>query len=158
MTINNLIKKIFVFSILPLLLFSCNFFTGDEVGRLKINQLSTEDNLIISETSIDFEKGDQVKIWTDMDLEYDGNIELRHFLEIYLEDEKIKEIEIDPFDKNVTIKESKMSINGNTKWSFSGKSQEITFDKNGKYTFKAFLMAGINDDIIIKQADLVFKQ
>ncbi len=70
-----------------------------------------------------------------MDLEYDGNIELRHYLEVSLEDEVLKEIEIDPFNKNVTLNEVKKSINGNTKWKFSGKSKEITFDKDGKYTF-----------------------
>ena len=62
-----------LFLITLAILSSCDALTGTEVGRLAINEVSTNDsNLIIKETSLNLLKDESISIWSDMDMEYEG--------------------------------------------------------------------------------------
>ena len=117
-------RKLLKLLALSLLLTGCDALTGKEVGRLQINQLSTEGNLAIKETTLDLKKGEEIAIWSDMDIQYEGDVDLRFRIEILKNGERIDGYEIDPTKKNITLGEVKTSIMGKTDWSFSGKNSE----------------------------------
>ena len=80
-------------------------------------------------------------------------------MDIYKGDEPIAEgMEIDPMEKNITLGETKISVNGKVDWSFTGRNTSLTFDEDGEYTFKAILVASNNPTLKINQAELVLKQ
>lgn len=150
------------FSVLIIILYfltGCGAITGEEVGRLKINQVSIDDtNLIVDQTSLQLKKGDEVAIWSDMDLSYSGDVSLLFRVEILINGENLGLMDIDPMDKNITIGEVKTSILGETDWSFSGKNGEFEAEEDAEYTFKGILVASDNPSLEVKKAEVVFKQ
>lgn len=147
--------KLFV---LTLLLTACDALTGKEVGRLQINQLSTEENLVIKETTMDLKKDDEIGIWSDMDIEYEGDVALRFRVEVWKDGEQIGTFEIDPTDKNITMGEVKTTVMGKTEWSFSGKNSEYKIEADGKYTFKGILVSSENSSLKVTKAEVFFKK
>lgn len=141
------------------LLPGCNALTGEEVARISINQVSTDDdNLVVKETSLDLKKDDKIAIWSDMDIEYEGYITLRFRIEILEDGEKYSELEINPMDKNITVGETKTTLMGKTNWSFSGKNTNIKIEEDGIYTFKGILVSSENPSLKVNKAELVFKK
>ena len=142
-----------------ILLCGCGALLGEEVGRLAINKVSNdEEQLTFEEISLDLKKGDEVAIWSDMDITYKGNVDLRFRIEVLKDGEKYGGLEIDPTDKNITIGEVKTSILGKTDWSFSGKNTEITIEEEGNYTFKGILVASENASLKVEKAEIVLKK
>ncbi len=138
---------------------ACSAITGEEVGRLPINQVSTDDdNLIIKEISLDLKKDQKIAIWSDMDIEYEGKVALRFKMEILKNGENFGGLEIDPTDKNITIGEVKTSLMGKTDWRFSGKNSEIKIEEDGNYTFKGILVASENSTLKVTKAEIVLKK
>lgn len=136
----------------------CSALTGEEIARLSINQVSNDSNLVIKETSLQLIKGDEVAIWSDMDLEYEGEVALRFRMEVLKDGEEFGGIEIDPAKKNISIGEFKTSINRKTDWSFLGKNTELNIEEDGNYTFKGILVAADNPSLKINKAEIVFKK
>lgn len=137
----------------------CSALIGEEVARLPINQVSTDDEpLILKETSLNLKKDDEIAIWSDIDIEYEGDIDLRFRLEIVKDGEKFGGLEIDPRDKYITIGEIKSSVMGKTDWSFSGKNSEIKIEEDGNYNFKGILIASHNPSLIVNKAEIVLKK
>lgn len=137
----------------------CNALIGEEVARIPINQVTLDDNnLIVRETSLDLKKDEEISIWSDMDIEYDGDVALRFRMEILKDGEYYGGLEIDPTDKNITIGEVKTTIMEKTDWSFSGKNSEIKIEENGNYTFKGILIASENPSLIVNKAEIVFRK
>ena len=154
-------KKIFstlITGLTILVLSGCSALTGEEIARLTINKISTDDNIIVKETSLDLKKGEEIAIWSDMDIQYEGNVALRFRMEILKNGEKFGGLELDPTDKNITIGEVKTSLMGETDWSFSGKNSEIKIEEDGKYTFKGILVASKNPTLIVNKAEIVLKK
>lgn len=150
-------KKLLILFALPIVLASCGALTGEEIGRLKINKVSTDENMKVEEAVLDLKKGDEISIWSDMDMEYEGTVSLRFYLEILKDGETYKEFEIDPTDKNITIGEVKTVLK-KTKWKFLGKNKNFKVEEDGKYTFKAYLEASDNTSLKVDKAELVFKK
>lgn len=151
-------KKTLILISFPLLFIACDAITGKEVARLKINQVSTDSIPIIKQTTLDLTKGTELKIWSDMDIEYDGDIELRFRIHVLKDGKEFKLFEIDPTQKNISIKEFRSSINGKTKWSFTGKNGELNIEEDGKYTVESVLIASENPTLKINKAELVLKE
>lgn len=141
-----------------LLLLNCSDLTGEEIGRLKINELSPENHLVIKEVTLDLKKGDKIGVWSDIDIEYEGDIALRFRIGASKDGEPHGRFEIDPTETSITIREIKSSILGKTNWSFVGKNSEIEIEENGKYTFKGLLVASDNPSLKITKAEVVFKK
>ncbi len=150
-------KKLLILFALPFVLFSCDALTGEEIGRLKINKVSTDGNLAVEETVLDLKKGDKISIWSDMDMKYEGSVILSFKLEIFKDGEPYQEFNIDPMEKSITINEVK-SVLSTTNWKFLGKNKDFKVEEDGKYTFKAFLEASNNSSLKIDKAELVFKK
>lgn len=137
----------------------CDAITGEEIGRLRINKVSTdENNLIMDETSIQLKKDDEIAFWSDMDLEYEGDVQLRFKMEISNNGQSLGTLEIDPTKKNMTIGEVQTNFGSSTDWSFMGKNTEITIEEDGNYTFKGILVASENETLKINKAEIVLKK
>ncbi len=152
---------LFFSSLLLALLFlpNCSALTGEEVARLPVNEVSVDNNnLIIQETSLDLIKDDEIAIWSDMDIEYEGDVAIRFRIEVLKEGEGFGSLEIDPTDKSITIGEIKTSVMGKTNWKFSGRNHKIAIEEDGNYTFRAILVASENPSLIVKKAEIVLKK
>lgn len=137
----------------------CDALTGKEVARLPINQVSRDDNhLIIKDTSINLKKGDEVGIWSDMDIHYEGDIGLMFKMQILKDGQGYGHLEFDPTDKYVTLGEIKKSLMGKTDWSFFGKNSKFKVEESGNYTFKGILIATDNPSLIINKAEVVLEK
>jgi hypothetical protein len=150
----NLFKILAISLIIP----ACDAITGKEVGRLQINQLSTERNIIIKETTLDLKKDDEIGIWSDMDVEYEGDVALRFRVEIWKDEKAISGFEIDPTEKSITLGEVRTTIMNKTDWSFTGKNSTYKIDADGKYTFKGILVASDSASLKVNKAEIVFKK
>ena len=137
----------------------CSALTGEEIGRLPINQVTINDeNLILKEISLPLKKNEKIGIWSDLDVQYEGDVAFRFIIEILLNGENMSTLEIDPTEKNITLGEVKTSIMGKTKWQFLGKNHEFTIEKDGDYTFKGLLIASENPTLKVTTAEVVIKK
>jgi hypothetical protein len=140
-------------------LLGCGALMGEEVARLSINQVSTDENQpIVKEVSLDLKKDDEIMIWSDMDIEYEGNVEFRFIITILKDGEHFGEFEIDPTDKNITVGEMKTCIMEKTEWRFSGKNTELLIEENAHYTFKGMLVASENPTLKVTKAEVILKK
>lgn len=151
-------KKVAQLLTLSIVLMGCDALTGEEVGRLQINQVSSEGSVVVKEVTLDLKKDDEVAIWSDMDIEYEGDVALRFRVETWKDGAKAGEFEIDPTDKRITIGEVRTTIMDKTSWSFTGRNSEFTIDEDGKYTFKGILVASDNSTLKVNKAEMVFKK
>jgi hypothetical protein len=143
---------------LTLPLQGCNALFGKEVSRLPINIVSTKGHEVVKEATLRLQKDEEVSVWSEMDMAYDGDAPLRFQVLILKNGAAFQELEINPVDKHITVGELKTSINGRTNWSFSGKNGEVTAPESATYTFKARLVAANNPTLQIKKAELVLKK
>jgi len=148
-------RKLIAF--LPLLLIGCSALTGEEIARLKINKVSTEGNFTAKEAMLDLKKGDEIAFWSDMDMEYDGDVKILFKVKIFKSTTKVAQFEIDPTNKNITIGEVKTDIMDKTKWRFSGKNHDLIIEEDATYRITSILVASENPSLKIDKAELVIK-
>lgn len=151
-------KKGITLLMASLFLLGCSAITGEEIGRLDINKVSTNGNFIVKEATLDLKKGDEIAFWSDMDMEYEGDVKLRFRVKIFKNDTKISDLEIDPTNKNITLGELKSDIMGKTKWSFTGKNHELKIEEDAAYIIKGILVASENQRLKMNKAELVIKK
>lgn len=151
-------KRFLVLLLIPVLFFACEALTGKEIGRLAINQLSTDDNLVIKELALNLMQGDEIAVWSDMDFKYEGDLGIIFRLQVLRDGEELTVLDIDPREKNITMGEVRTDVMGKVDWSFTGKNTSITIDENGTYTFRAGLISDGNPTLEVKKAELVFKK
>lgn len=154
-----MLKKLLIVLVLPLLLISCDAFTGEEIARLEINRVSTgSGNIFDDEVILELKKGDKILFWSDMNITYEGITKLRFNVKIFKDGVKIKQMEIDPTKKSITVGEVKTELMGKTNWSFSGKNSEFKIDEDGNYGIKAILVASNNGSLTVTKAELIIKK
>ncbi|GAB2783561.1 hypothetical protein HNQ93_002322 [Hymenobacter luteus] len=137
---------------------ACDNLFGQEVARLPINVISKPGQEVVKETTLQLQQGEELAIWSDMDMAYDGEAPVRFQVQILQNGAPYQQLELDPTEKNVTVGEVKTSVNDKTSWSFTGKSGTLTAPTSGTYTFKARLVAAPNPSLVIKKAELVLKK
>lgn len=141
-----------------LLLPSCEALTGKEIGRLSVAGVSTDSNFVVGETSVPLHKNEEVALWSHMDMEYDGEIDLLFRVRLVRDSMIVQELEMDPREKNITVGEVQSTFGGHTKWSFTGKNATVTIPADGTYNFQAILVASNPDALKLTTAELVLKQ
>lgn len=142
-----------------MLLSSCGAIMGEEIGRLPINKISTdEENLIIKEISLDLKKGDKIDFWSEIDLESEGDLALEFRVRMYKDGEELEMFEVFPFKGNITMNEKKIQKNDELDWSFSKKNTSKMIKEDGKYTFAAILLSNNNDKLNLNKAELVIRK
>ena len=153
-------KTLYIIAVLTIFITSgCNALTAKEIGRLPINEVSIDDDhLIVKETELLLKKGDQLSIWSDMNIAYQGEVSLLFKLEILKDGEQMGGMEIDPTDKKITIGEFKKQVMDQTDWSFTGRNSGFIVDDDGTYTFRGILVASDNPSLKVSKAEVVFKK
>jgi hypothetical protein len=151
-------KRILALLLIPAMFFACEAIMGKEIGRLQINQVSTDNNMVIKEVTLDLTQGDEIGVWSDMDFKYEGDVGIMFRIQVLRNGEELTVVDVDPREKNITINEVRTDIMGKVDWSFMGKNTTISIDETAAYTFKAGLIASDNGTLEIKKAELVFKK
>jgi hypothetical protein len=103
-------------------------------------------------------KGDKLWFWTDVNIEYKGNLNLEYQIQLIKNSDTLGYLQLHPFDKNVTIGELKTTFFDATKWSFQGSMDFLQIKETGKYTFRTILVSNPNETLKINKADLVLKK
>lgn len=125
-----------------LLLPSCEALTGKEIGRLSVAGVSTDSNFVVGETSLPLRKNEEVAVWSHMDMEYDGDIDLLFRVRLVRDSMIVQELEIGPpGEERHRGRSTRSTFGGHTKWSFTGKNATVTIPEDGTYTFQAILVA-----------------
>ncbi|RSK44019.1 hypothetical protein [Hymenobacter rigui] len=137
---------------------ACEALLGKEIARLPVNTVSTPQQEVVKETTVNLHQNDQLALWSEMDMEYQGEAPLRFQVVVLQNGQPFKQLELDPTEKNVSVQEAKTDINGRVSWSFSGKNAELTIPKDAAYTFKARLIAAPNPTLRLHKAELVLKK
>jgi hypothetical protein len=150
------IISFFAFIWIIAVLNGCGVVTGEEIGRLPVNQVTTDQNPNLKETTLDLKKGDKLGIWSFMDINYEQNVNLRFKLSILKNGEDFKKFEIDPLASKVIISSRKLEGIKKTDWRFLGKYSVMKITEDGKYTFRGFLVASENPTLKITKAEVVF--
>ena len=141
-----------------MLLAGCSALTGEEVGRLAINKISSEENIIKKDATVTLKQGNEIVIWSDMDMEYEEEVSILFRIGISRDGKALDVIEVDPRQKDMTFGEIKTSIGNKTNWSFFGRNAVFPIATDGTYTFEAILLASENTSLLIKKAELVIKK
>lgn len=142
---------------LPFLLTACGAITGEELARMPIKELSNEE-LKFKEATVELKKGDKIACWTDMDIAYEGELELSYGVEVHHNNEMLNVYQMDAFTPSTTMMETKVQLGNSVDWSYLGKIGTIDIEEDGAYTFKAVLQSSYYPALEIKKADLVLKK
>lgn len=151
-------KKIFlpVLSAFLLLLVSC---TGKEVARVPVTPVAEgESENFQSSEPVPLKKGEKVSYWTELGLEYSGDLQLQYTIDVTKDGESISKMNYDPTQKSVTIGESNVTIGGHTKWKFTGRFGSFTAPADGNYTFNVMLIHSDNPDCEISHSVFLLKK
>jgi hypothetical protein len=148
---------LFTFAFISILV-SCDSLSSKEVARIPVNTISNIKNPDWKTTSLDLKAGEKLWFWTDMDIEYSGNLELIYQIQLIKNTDTLGYIEFHPFDKKITLGEMKTTLLGKTKWSFKGSMDFLKIKESGKYTFRAILASSQNESLKLNKADLVLKK
>lgn len=151
--------KKYLFLLLPITLFfsSCDTFIGEEIARMPLTKTGFDENLNFYEMSMDLKKGDKITVWSEMDVEYEGEERFLVKLQMLKDDETLGIIDFDPTEKDMTVGEAKTTIMGKTSWSFSGRNKKLKIDEDGKYSFRAILFTS-NPKLKINKSELVVRK
>ena len=144
--------------LLPFLFTACSALAGEEVGRIKVNEVSDPDHIVYKEITIALKKNDEIGIWSDMDIAYEGDVAMRFQLGLWKDGKQMGVMEIDPTENDMTLDVFKKSINGKTEWSFKGRNKNITIGEDGNYTFKAAFGASDNKTLKVNKAEIMLKK
>ena len=150
----NKLSTLFVALFVVMILTGC----GEEIGRIPVNRIIPPGSPDTPEITLDLNEGDEIGIWSDMDMEYVGNVDMQFILEIFLNGESKGVMRYDPRDKNISMMETKTQIGSEVNWSYSGKNTSMTAESTGAYTFKANFVANPSGNLKLDQAEVVFKK
>lgn len=141
------------------LLSGCSALIGEEVGRLSVEKPAVDDNQLNEvSTTIDLTKGESVAIWTDMDLEYEGNVRYVFRSSLITPSQDTLFTEIDPEDRSITIGEMSTTWMGETSTSYEGKAFDYTAEEDGTHTITAYFVVSDAERIAVNKADLVLRK
>ena len=136
---------------------SCDALTGKEVGRNTFTAVSTPEKTEYQRTKLTLAKGEKIQFWADMDIAYDGQLELEFFVQLP-KAMGIPSQRLDPLHTSLTVGEVKTVMGEHTNRSFSGRMGSFEAPTAGEYDFGTLLLSSDNPTLQIKKADLVFKK
>jgi len=142
-----------------LLLFALIFSScAEEVARISVNKISDENSPEIKTLDYTFAAGEEYSFWGDMDMEFDGNVELIFIVNILKDGEQITTLQLNPEEANVTMNSKEFVVNQHTKKSFQGKMYSFPVTEGGNYTIETYLLeTSGNSSLELRKAELVIK-
>lgn len=108
---------------------------GRRSRQTSIDEIGYETPAEEKQTIISLKKGDEIAIWSDMDLSFEGEVQIGFVVKISKGNEVVESLNFSPFKKNITVGEIKTSLGNKTDWSFEGKNAEFKVPEDGDYTF-----------------------
>jgi len=150
---NHLILLALLFTLI-----SCDKHVGEEIARLAINEISTEESLVVKEVALELKAGDEIGIWSDMNIAFEGQVDLRFRIGVTKNGDDYTAIELDPLEKYITLEETKNTLNGKTNWQFIGKNKGLKIDEDATYLFKVIFVASKNPSLEVIKAEVILKR
>lgn len=162
-------KKITIFFfatvILNISLFlGCGAFSQETLAFIEAELIEDFDHSEFNSITLSLQKDEKIYFWTDLDVEFTGNVDLVYLLKVTEPDNTITKYEIRPFDEDkrtITINEKKIVINNSTKWSFTSYYYSFIVENEGEHTFEcALTMISSSDKTtnIINKSNLIIKR
>ena len=146
--------------LLCLVTFALTGCTGEEVGRIPVNAVSTDSlNTVIKESApISLKKGDKLYAWAVMDMEYEGELQLQFSIEMIRDGNSLGVVEMNPMENDVKMNAVETAFGNKTTASYSGRMNYINIPEGGNYVFRALLSSNDNPTLKLNKAELVFKK
>lgn len=145
-------RKILFILLLPFLIVGCGGLFGEEIGRIELAE-----PLVEGESTFYVEKGAELAFWVEIDITYDGDLDLIFDVEVLREGTLMGAYQLDALKVNPTVNEQKYTMGGHTSWSFSGEMSYMPIGVSGDYTVKALFRNSDNPTLQIEKIDLVMK-
>ncbi len=153
------IRMKYIISVLFLLcLVACDALMGEEIARVPVNKLSTENEQFIEQTTLSLEANSEISFWTDLDLKYEGALGLMYKVDVWKDSVRLGGMDLDALNPSISMMEVRTEVNDKVNWSFQGKLGEITLEEPGEYTFKIILLSSDNPSLSIEKSDFLLKK
>jgi hypothetical protein len=150
--------KLFFVCLSSVLFIACAALSSKEVARIAINKVNNTENQEWKSTSIDLKKGDKLYFWTDLDLEYEGELELNYNVRVIKNSDTLRVVKLNPLNCKLKMFEKTVSLMGKTSQSYEGNMDAFEITDAGKYTFDVILVSNPNETLKLNKADLVLKK
>ncbi len=153
-------KKINVILItsVVIILAACSALSSKEIGRISFTKPLDDLKPEWKKIELSLKQGEILRFWTDMDLEYDGAVDMAYSIKLVKGTDTLVVTDLNPFEKNITMGEVKTTVMGKTKWSFSGQMHTLDIKEGGTYTLMAAFSSSLNTSLKLNKADLVLKK
>lgn len=137
---------------------ACAALSSKEIGRLSFTRPLDDVKSEWKKIDLKLKQGEILRFWADMDLEYDGSVDMAYSIKLLKGADTLLVTDLNPFEKKITMGEVKTTVMGKTKWSFSGQMHTIDIKEDGNYTVLAAFSSSLNNSLKLRKADLVFKK
>ncbi len=162
----KILKKILfiILMVTTLSIFGCKELFQKEIARVKAGIVKNHNNPQFHSTTLNLKQGEIVYLWTDVDVEFTGDIDFIYLVKVTGRDNRPVKYEIRPLEDNqrkVTLNERKIVFNNKTKWSFSCYYYTYKADTSGEYTFESVLAISAKSkgaSFAVNKSDLVLKK
>jgi hypothetical protein len=129
-----------------------------EVAKTPFDHVSKGEETDWKSVNLKLQAGEKIWFWTDMDLEYKGDLALEYVIQVIKGKDTTGIIRVDPFEKDMSFAEVKTNLGGETKWSYIGRLNFLEIKETADYTFRVMLLASENVSLKLKRGDLIFKK
>ncbi len=151
------LKHIFIIS-LTIIAAACAALSAKEIGRLSFTRPMDDVRPEWKKMELSLKQGEILRFWADMDLEYDGSVDMIYSIRLVKGNDTLVVPDLNPFEKKITVGEVKTTVMGKTKWRFSGQMHTIDIKEGGTYTLLAAFSSSLNNSLKLNKADLVLKK
>ncbi len=151
------LKHLFIIS-LTVIAVACAALSSKEIGRLSFTRPLDDVKPEWKKMELSLKQGEILRFWADMDLEYDGSVDMIYSIRLVKGTDTLVVPDLNPFEKKITVGEVKTTVMGKTKWRFSGQMHTIDIKEDGTYTVMARFSSSMNNSLKLRKADLVFKK
>lgn len=160
MNIKGVLRIYLPVIIVSVLMYSCAGMFGEEFARIPIDEISSEGQLNVESKTIDLNAGDELSLWTDLDIEYSGSLELEYQLIVVIDGEDTLDlIRFDAFENDVSFNKRTVTFNNKTTYSVMGRLGPFQAEKDGSYEFNVAVFSNQNpDEFTFNKGDLVFRK
>lgn len=137
---------------------SCSTIAGEEIARIKVESISTEENYDWKTIELDLKAGDKIHLWSEMDMDYEGELTLLYQIQIIKKSDTLGYIKFNPMEKDITLGEIKTSIGNKTSWKFTGHADFWNVKEEGHYFLRAVLVSNANESLKLNKSEIVLKK
>ncbi|MBI1184319.1 hypothetical protein GC194_08610 [bacterium] len=143
------------FLLLALSVWCCSCMPAIMVGSVPCKQ--TAQGFVFDNQSVELLQNDELQVWSEVDMRYNGALVFELVLEVYCNDEIIYTQKCDPRFAGPRFSEKLKVQEGIIHYKYSSENVRITAHKDGNYTVKAAMVVTGNGNIQMNKYDLSLK-